>query len=51
MLSPDQRNYTLLEKELPVIVKSLKDFEFMLGGANITLYTNHKNLSYDDFKT
>ena len=41
-----QQNYTMIEKELPSLIEACCEFHTMLLDTNVTVYTDHRNLTY-----
>jgi hypothetical protein len=50
-LTPTQRRYTTTERELLAIVETLKEFQNILLGKTLNVYTDHQNLTYKQFNT
>ena len=50
-LNPAQRNYTVMKKELLSIIESLEHFRNMLIGFKIVIHSDHKNLSFNSFRS
>ena len=48
-LPPTQKRYTTTEQELLSIVETLKEFRNILLGHRITVYTDHRKLTYKFF--
>jgi RNase H-like domain found in reverse transcriptase len=46
-LTPAQKNYTTMEKELLSIIETSQQYRHILLGNHCTFYCDHKNLGFD----
>ncbi len=49
-LSKSQQNHMVMEKEMLSIVATHDEFQSMLLGSDIHVFTNHNNLTFDTLK-
>ena len=47
-LNQAQKKYPITEKELLSITETLKEFNYLMLGDRVTVYTDHKNLTHDE---
>ena len=50
-MTPVQIKYTTTERQLLSILENLKEFCTIVLGHHITVYTDHKNLTFENFTT
>ena len=50
-LTAPQSRYSTIEKELLAIVSTLTEYKTMLYGAKIRIFTDHRNLTFNNFNT